>query len=47
MLRRDVIMTLMCSATVDFAAVSSRYGIDFCSYFALNSNVYNPMPKPV
>ena len=33
-LRRDVIMTLMCSATVDFAAVSSRYGIDFCSYFA-------------
>ena len=33
-LRRDVIMTLMCSATVDFAAVSKRYGIDFRSYFA-------------
>lgn len=33
-LRRDVIMTLMCSAPVDFATVGHRYGIDFRSYFA-------------
>ena len=33
-LRRDIIMTLMCSAPVDFAALNARYGIDFVSYFA-------------
>ena len=33
-LRRDIIMTLMCSAPVDFAAINAQYGIDFASYFA-------------
>ena len=33
-LRRDIIMTLMCSAPVDFSAINAQYGIDFASYFA-------------
>lgn len=33
-LRRQVIMELMCSGPVDFVAINSAYGIDFCSYFA-------------
>ena len=33
-LRRDIIMTLMCSAPVEFAAINQQYGIDFASYFA-------------
>lgn len=33
-LRRDIIMTLMCSAPVEFAAIDQQYGIDFASYFA-------------
>lgn len=33
-LRRQVIMELMCSGPVDFAAINSAYGIDFRSYFA-------------
>ena len=33
-LRRDIIMTLMCSAPVEFEAVNRDYGIDFASYFA-------------
>ncbi len=33
-LRRDIIMTLMCSAPVEVAAVNAQYGIDFNSYFA-------------
>ena len=33
-LRRDIIMTLMCSAPVEFAALNAQYGIDFISYFA-------------
>jgi oxygen-independent coproporphyrinogen-3 oxidase len=33
-LRRQVIMELMCSGPVDFAAVNAAHGIDFVSYFA-------------
>ena len=33
-LRRQVIMELMCSGPVDFAAINSTYGIDFRTYFA-------------
>ena len=33
-LRRDIIMTLMCSASVEFGVINSRYGIDFNTYFA-------------
>ena len=33
-LRRQVIMELMCSGPVDFAAINSAHGIDFLSYFA-------------
>jgi oxygen-independent coproporphyrinogen-3 oxidase len=33
-LRRDIIMTLMCSAPVEVEAVNRKYGIDFASYFA-------------
>ncbi len=33
-LRREVIMTLMCSMPLDYAAINERHGIDFHSYFA-------------
>lgn len=33
-LRRDIIMTLMCSAPVAFDAINRDYGIDFKHYFA-------------
>lgn len=33
-LRRQVIMELMCSGPVDFAAINRAHGIDFRSYFA-------------
>ncbi len=33
-MRRQIIMTLMCSAPVEFEAINSAYGIDFKSYFA-------------
>jgi oxygen-independent coproporphyrinogen-3 oxidase len=33
-LRRQVIMELMCSGPVDFAAINRTHGIDFVSYFA-------------
>ncbi|WP_114972309.1 oxygen-independent coproporphyrinogen III oxidase [Rhodoferax ferrireducens] len=33
-LRRQVIMELMCSGPVDFAAINRTHGIDFRSYFA-------------
>ncbi|RTZ47643.1 oxygen-independent coproporphyrinogen III oxidase [Candidimonas sp. SYP-B2681] len=33
-LRREVIMTLMCSMPLDYAAINQRHGIDFGSYFA-------------
>jgi oxygen-independent coproporphyrinogen III oxidase len=34
LLRRQIIMTLMCSAPLDIAAINSEYGIDFDTYFA-------------
>jgi oxygen-independent coproporphyrinogen-3 oxidase len=34
LLRREVIMTLMCSAPVEFEAVNRAHGIDFTAYFA-------------
>ncbi len=33
-LRRQVIMELMCSGPVEFAAINQEHGIDFLSYFA-------------
>lgn len=33
-LRREVIMALMCSMPLDFAAINQTHGIDFVSYFA-------------
>ena len=33
-LRRQVIMELMCSGPVNFAAINQQHGIDFVSYFA-------------
>lgn len=33
-LRRQVIMELMCSGPVNFAAINQKYSIDFVSYFA-------------
>lgn len=34
LLRRQIIMTLMCSAPVEIDAINSAYGIDFNAYFA-------------
>ena len=34
LLRREIIMTLMCSAPVEFEAVNRVHGIDFAEYFA-------------
>ena len=33
-MRRQIIMTLMCSAPVEFQTINGVYGIDFKSYFA-------------
>lgn len=33
-LRRDVIMSIMCSGFIDYDAYNQRYGIDFTRYFA-------------
>jgi oxygen-independent coproporphyrinogen III oxidase len=34
LLRRQIIMTLMCSAPIDIEEINRQYGIDFHSYFA-------------
>ncbi|NDU86488.1 MAG: oxygen-independent coproporphyrinogen III oxidase [Ferrovum sp.] len=34
LIRRDVIMTLMCQGRINFDAVERQYGIEFSSYFA-------------
>jgi oxygen-independent coproporphyrinogen-3 oxidase len=34
LLRREIIMTLMCSAPIDMKAINTAHGIDFRSYFA-------------
>ena len=33
-IRREIIMTLMCSAPVEMALINAKYGIDFKEYFA-------------
>ena len=33
LLRREVIMTLMCSVPLEYRAIETRYGIDFARYF--------------
>lgn len=42
-LRRHVIMQLLCHDAVQFAAVNSRFGIDFASYFAAELAALQPM----
>lgn len=42
LLRRDVIMELMCSGPLTFAAVNQRHGIDFTSYFAPELEALRP-----
>ena len=39
LLRREIIMTLMCSAPVDFDTINSKYEIDFADYFAQELNL--------
>lgn len=34
LMRREIIMELMCSNTVDFKSIGQKYGIEFKSYFA-------------
>lgn len=41
-LRRDIIMTLMCSASVEFDAIRQRYGVDFAGYFAAEFQQLRP-----
>ncbi len=41
-LRRDIIMRLMCSAPVEFAAIQRDYGVDFASYFATELQQLRP-----
>lgn len=41
-LRRDVIMTLMCSAPVEFASIQRTYGVSFASYFAAELEQLKP-----
>ena len=41
-LRREIIMTLMCSAPVDFAAISASHGIDFKTYFETELALLKP-----
>ena len=42
LMRRDIIMTLMCSAPVDFAAINAKYGVDFKHYFARELSLLAP-----
>jgi len=42
LLRREIIMTLMCSAPVEFDAVNRAHGIDFGTYFAHELAVLKP-----
>lgn len=41
-LRREVIMTLMCSMPLDFAAINQAHDIDFSSYFARELSLLEP-----
>jgi oxygen-independent coproporphyrinogen III oxidase len=42
LLRREIIMTLMCSAPVEFDAVNRAHGIDFSTYFAQELALLKP-----
>ena len=45
-LRRDVIMSLMCNLELDRAAVSRQYEIDFDEYFAgVDEKLAQPIPR--
>ena len=44
-LRRDIIMTLMCSSPVEFDAFNRAYGIDFMRYFALEMTLLKPFDE--
>ncbi len=41
-LRRNIIMTLMCSASVEFDAVRREHGVDFASYFSTELQQLRP-----
>jgi oxygen-independent coproporphyrinogen-3 oxidase len=41
-LRREVIMTLMCSMPLDFQAINEAHGIDFAEYFAPEMSKLEP-----
>ncbi|OGB21036.1 MAG: oxygen-independent coproporphyrinogen III oxidase [Burkholderiales bacterium RIFCSPLOWO2_02_FULL_57_36] len=41
-MRRRIIMELMCSSPVDFGAINAAYGIDFRSYFAGELELLKP-----
>lgn len=41
-LRREIIMTIMCSMPVDFAVIARDHGIDFPEYFASELNRLKP-----
>lgn len=41
-LRREVIMTLMCSMPVDYAAIQEQHGVDFPQYFAAELEKLQP-----
>ncbi|MEO7400669.1 MAG: oxygen-independent coproporphyrinogen III oxidase, partial [Polaromonas sp.] len=40
-MRRDIIMTLMCSAPVEIGVINRKYGIDFNSYFSHELSLLN------
>ncbi|MCC2596658.1 oxygen-independent coproporphyrinogen III oxidase [Pusillimonas sp. MFBS29] len=44
-LRREVIMTLMCSMPLDYQAIQQRHGIDFSSYFATELQRLDPFEQ--
>ena len=41
-LRRDIIMTLMCSAPVEFEVIRQNHGVDFATYFATELQQLRP-----
>ena len=41
-LRRDIIMTLMCSASVEFEVIRKTHGVDFATYFATELQQLRP-----
>lgn len=45
LLRRDVIMTLMCSVPLSFRAIEARHGIEFARYFAAEIAALAPLAQ--